>query len=82
MRSNLEVLIAQKNQQPDRAGRKVTLRSLSKELSISRYTIYALANNDLEEYPRGVIESICNYFDCDVGDLLTMRDIPDIPDQH
>lgn len=74
MRSNLDVLIAQRNQ-TQRVGRRVTLRSLSKELSISRYTIYALANNELDQYPKEVIEALCNYFDCDVGDLLTMREV-------
>lgn len=76
MRSNLDVLIAQRNQAP-RNGRRVSLRSLAKELNISRYTIYALADNRLDQYPKEVIESLCNYFECNVGDLLTMQYTPD-----
>jgi putative transcriptional regulator len=76
VRSNLEVLIAQKKQ---RDGRRITLRSVAQELDISRYTIYAFANNQLDEYPRPVIEKLCNYFGCDVGDLLTMVEAPDSP---
>lgn len=78
MRSNLDVLIAQHNQRPGR-GKRVTKRSLAEELSISRYTIYALAENKLDQYPKEVIESLCNFFNCDVGDLLTMHEIPDAP---
>lgn len=75
MRSNLDVLIAQHNQKPTREKR-VSKRSLAEDLKISRYTIYALAENKLDQYPRDVIESLCNFFGCDVGDLLSMREIP------
>ena len=76
MRSNLDVLIAQKKQ---RDGKRITLRSVAQELDISRYTIYAFANNQLDEYPRAVIEKLCNYFVCDIGELLTMVDAPESP---
>ena len=80
MRSNLDVLIAQKNQEPDRAGRRVSLRSLAKELDISRYTIYAFANNTLDEFPRAMLEKLCAYFDCDIGDLMSARLVIDTTD--
>lgn len=75
MRSNLDVLIAQYNQLAPHGAKRVSKRSLAKELNISRYTIYALADNDLDMYPRNAIESLCNYFKCDVGDLFTMREV-------
>jgi DNA-binding Xre family transcriptional regulator len=80
LRSNIEVLIAQKNQEPDRAGRRVSLRSLAKELGISRYTIYAFRNNVLDEYPRDMLEKLCIYFGCDIGDLMSMRTTIDTTD--
>lgn len=80
LRSNIEVLIARKNQEPDRAGRRVSLRSLAKELDISKYTIYAFANNTLDEYPRPMLEKLCNYFECDIGDLMSMRTVIDLTD--
>lgn len=73
VRSNLDVLIAQRKQ---RDGKRITLRSIAQELEISRYTIYAFANNTLTEYPKEIIEKLCNYFACDVGELLTMVDMP------
>jgi len=78
LRSNLDVLIAQHNQKPAR-GKRVSKRSLAENLGISRYTIYALAENKLDQYPRDVLESLCNFFECDIGDLLSMRDTPDEP---
>lgn len=78
MRSNLQVLIAQHNQQRAE-GPRVTLRSLAKELGISKYTIYAFSNNQLNEYPVVMLERLCTFFDCSPGDLLTLRDVPDEP---
>lgn len=80
MRSNLEVLIARHNQEAPPGVARISKRSLAKELNISRYTIYAFANNNLEEFPRGMLESLCTYFKCDVGDLMSMRDIPEPAD--
>ncbi len=74
MKSNLLVLVAQKSQ---RDGKRVTLRSVSRDTGVSTYTIYALANNEIEEYPRAVLEKLCSYFNCGIGDLLTTEDIPD-----
>ena len=71
MKSNLHVLVANKTQE---TGKRISLRGLARDLEISTYTIYALANNELEEFPRGVIEKLCNYFGCEVGDLLVMRE--------
>lgn len=77
LRSNLEVLIARHNQEAPAGLRRISKRSLARDLSISRYTIYALANNQLDEYPRDTLEKLCSFFNCDIGDLLSYRDIPD-----
>lgn len=72
MKSNLLVLVAQKAQ---RDGKRVTLRSVARETGISTYTIYALANNELEEFPRTVLEKLCSFFDCGIADLLITEDV-------
>lgn len=71
MKSNLVVLAAQKAQ---REGKRVSLIRIATETKISKYTIYALANNELAEYPKDVLEKLCNYFGCDIGDLLKLED--------
>ena len=73
LKSNLLVLVAEKSQ---RDGKRITLRSVARDTGVSTYTIYALANNDLIEYPREVLEKLCSYFDCQLNDLLMMSDAP------
>jgi putative transcriptional regulator len=70
VKSNLVVLAAQKAQ---RDGQRVSLIRIAKDANVSKYTIYALANNELNEYPKDVIERLCNYFDCEIGDLLKLE---------
>jgi DNA-binding Xre family transcriptional regulator len=72
LRSNLVVLAAQKAQQD---GERVSLIRIAKETKISKYTIYALANNELNEFPKDVIERLCNYFSCEIGDLLKLEEV-------
>ena len=73
LKSNLLVLVAEKSQ---RDKKRITLRSVARDTGVSTYTIYALANNDLTEYPREVLEKLCIYFDCQLSDLLKMEDAP------
>ncbi len=72
MKSNLQVLAAQKSQ---REGRRITLRTVALENNLSRYTVYAIADNSISEYPKSVLETLCAYFGCDIGDLLTLEDV-------
>ena len=74
VRSNLRVLTAQKSQ---RERRRISLRTVAAETGISRYTVYAFANDTLNEYPKEVVARLCNYFDCTVGDLLLVEDAPE-----
>jgi DNA-binding Xre family transcriptional regulator len=74
VKSNLLVLVAQKSQ---RDGKRVTLRGIARDTGISTYTIYAMANNELNEYPKEVLEKLCTYFDCGVGELLRVEDVPE-----
>lgn len=74
VKSNLSVLAAQKGQ---RENRRITLRTVADETKISRYTIYAIADNSIKQYPKEVIEQLCTYFECTVGDLLLVEEVPD-----
>jgi putative transcriptional regulator len=74
VKSNLKVLIAQKVQ---REGGRSSVRAVATETGISYYTLSALANNTIREYPKEVLERLCTYFDCSIGDLLTTEDVPD-----
>ncbi len=73
MKSNLRVLAAQKSQ---REGRRISLRTVCDETGISRYAIYALDKNELNHFPKDVLETLCEYFGCEkLDDLLQLRDV-------
>ncbi len=73
VKSNLKVLSAQKGQ---RENRRITLRTVADETGVSRYTIYAMDKNELNEFPKGALETLCTYFGCSLGDLLLTEDAP------
>jgi putative transcriptional regulator len=74
VRSNTLVLMAQKAQ---REQRRLTLKKVSDETGISYYTLNAIAHDTIREYPRDALAKLCTYFNCDIGDLLTVVDLPD-----
>jgi putative transcriptional regulator len=69
VRTNIQVLMAQKAQQ-DR--RRLSPRTLARETGINPYTIYGLINGTLRELPIEAIEKLCAYFGCDIGELLVL----------
>ena len=71
--NNLRVLLAKKSQAEGRT-RTLSLRKAAAETGIKPYTLYALANDTLKEYPKGVLETLLAYFDCDLSELLVTRE--------
>jgi DNA-binding Xre family transcriptional regulator len=74
LRNNLTILLAQKAK---RERRRISLKKAADETAINPYTIYAIANDTIKEYSKEVIVKLCGYLDCDVGDLLTLEEVPD-----
>ena len=72
MRSNILVLMAEKAQ---REQKRLTLKRVSDETGVSYYTLNAIAHDTIKEYPRVALASLCEYFSCDIGDLLTVVDV-------
>ncbi len=72
MKSNFLVLLAQKQQ---REGKRQSLRQVAVETGVKPYTIYGFANNTLKEYPADAIARLCDYFGCEVGDLLQIEEV-------
>jgi putative transcriptional regulator len=73
VRSNTLVLMAQKAQ---REQRRLTLKRVADETGISYYTLNAIAHDTIKEYPRTALAKLCSYFACDIGDLLTIVEVP------
>lgn len=59
-----------------REGRFITIDVVANESGVSRPTVASwLKNTRQVRYDFSIIEKFCNYFKCDVGDLLTLDEI-------
>lgn len=74
MKSNLSLLMGQKSQ---REGRRITLRTVAEETGLTKHTVYKIADNTIKEYPKTAIVKLCEYFPCELHELLTLADAPD-----
>ena len=72
MKSNFLVLLATKQQ---RDGKRRSLRQVAEESGVKPYTVYGFANNSLKEYPADAIAKLCDYLECEVGDLLRLEEV-------
>jgi DNA-binding Xre family transcriptional regulator len=73
VKTNFLRLLAEKQQ---REGRRISLKQAAKEAGVKDYTVYGFANSSLREYPATAIAKLCTYFNCEVGDLLTLEEVP------
>ena len=48
-------------------------RKLASDLGVSPTTINQLFGNKFKRIDVATVERLCNYFKCDVGDLLVMK---------
>lgn len=67
----LAVLMAEKDPQ-------LSQRQLAKETGLSPTTINKLFTNKFERVDNNTIETLCGYFDKEIGDLLVLRDVEKI----
>ncbi len=59
-----------------REKKAISLRQVSRDTGVAMSTITALANDNWRALYREPLESLCKYFDCDVGDLLHYEATP------
>lgn len=74
MKNNLLILLAQKARRDGKS--RIDLRTASKDTGISYYTLRAIANDTIQEYPKTVLADLCSYLNCTPGDFLTLEDQP------
>lgn len=67
---HLRTLIAKHE---DRTGERLSYRDLADKTGISTTTITALANNARELVSLRVLESLCDFFDCELHDLMRLE---------
>ncbi|MBP0016978.1 MAG: helix-turn-helix transcriptional regulator [Cyanobacteria bacterium SBLK] len=58
----------------------LTQKALASATKLSTTTINQLYGNKFKRLDAHTIETLCNFFEIDVGDLLTMEEMPDEED--
>lgn len=58
-------------------GDRLTQSSLSEKTGIAASTINRMYNGSAQRYDSAVLERLCTFFQCQVGDLLALVDVPD-----
>jgi len=51
-------------------NRRIKLKDLASFVGITNHTVTSWIRNDVRKYEAQIIEGLCDYFDCDVSDLL------------
>lgn len=74
--NRLKILIAEKE---FREGRKLTYRTISKETGISTATLVLYMKQGVKNIDTGTLEKLCEYLDCQPGDLLMYSPEPPEP---
>lgn len=51
-------------------SRRIKLKDLASFVGVTNHTVTSWIRNDIRKYEAQIIEGFCDYFNCDVGDLL------------
>jgi putative transcriptional regulator len=73
--NHFRILLAQK---ATKKQQNIALMDVQRETGIAWSTLNSWANNHVTRYDSPVIQALCEYFDCQVGDLL-VREEEDTP---
>jgi putative transcriptional regulator len=68
------ILLAEKGM---KEKRRVSIAEVSRTTGIAERTLQSWAKNDVTRYDAPVIEALCAYFGCQVGELIVNEPIPD-----
>lgn len=67
MRNRLLALMGEKQAKDEKA---ITPVIVAKEVGLSRQAIHKWIHNDVKSFTAETLDALCQYFDCEVGDLL------------
>ena len=70
LRNRFVMLLARKEQ---REGRRIRNKEIAQAVGVNEHTVARWIRNDVGKIDVPVLEAFCNYFECDVGDLLYME---------
>jgi len=75
VKNNFLVLLAQKARRDGKT--RIDLKQVEADTSLSYYTLRAIANDTIREYPKDVLAKLCVYLSCTPGDFLTLEEVND-----
>jgi putative transcriptional regulator len=67
MRNRFLILLTDKER---RENRRIKQNEIADAIGISPHTVKSWVQNDVTKYEAPIVERICDYFDCDLTDLL------------
>lgn len=70
LRNRFLTLVAEKEK---REGRRIRNKEIAEAVGVNEHTVARWMKNDVAKIDVPVLEAFCEYFDCDVGDLLYME---------
>ncbi len=70
------VLLKQKEMEQ---GKDISLVQVSKMTGVSRTTLQAWRDNQIDRFDNDVLEKLCHYFHCQPGDLIVLDEPPVSP---
>ncbi|HEU4327423.1 MAG TPA: helix-turn-helix transcriptional regulator [Roseiflexaceae bacterium] len=72
IQSRLRVLLAEKE---NRERRTISLRELHRDTGVPMSTVMGMANNSLRAVPLDGLLALCEYLNCEVGDILRIEEV-------
>jgi transcriptional regulator with XRE-family HTH domain len=75
LRNRFLTLLTEKER---REQRRITYTEIAKFAESSIGVISRWAKNEIERYDAPMVEAMCEYFECEVGDLLYLESMDDV----
>ncbi|MBZ0305472.1 MAG: helix-turn-helix transcriptional regulator [Anaerolineae bacterium] len=67
LKNRLLILIQERER---KINRRVKLKDLASFVGVTNHTVTSWIRNDVRKYEAQIIEGFCDYFDCELADLL------------
>lgn len=62
--------------------KRISRTRLCKDLNLERTNVNRYYRNEFQRIDSKLIAKLCTYFQCDISDLLELREAPDPPDSN
>jgi len=67
IRNRFLILLAEKEK---REGRRIRNKEIAEVVGVTQHTVARWLKNEVDKVELPVLEAFCDYFECEVGDLL------------